>query len=171
MLNYNLTEYSDNYSKTSGSLWQYYRDEPFINNNGVIIDVPDDPDSASFKSKQKITVQTGNDGTKDIQIMVPLKYLITFWRTLEMPLIRCEIDTFLTWSDKCIKVTGNQGNEEPKLAIIDTKIYVPVMILSAQHNAKLFQQLNTGFKRTIKWNKYQSEPTLQARNRYLDLLY
>ena len=71
MLNYNLTEYSDNYSKASGSLWQYYRDEPFINDNGVIIDVPDDPDSASFKSKQKITVQTG-----------------------EMPLIRCEIDTF-----------------------------------------------------------------------------
>ena len=107
MLNYNLTEYSDNYSKTSGSLWQYYIDEPFINNNGVIIDVPDDPDSASFKSKQKITIQTGNDGTKDIQIMVPLKYLINFWRTLEMPLIKCEIDTFLTWSDKCIKVTGN----------------------------------------------------------------
>ena len=49
---YNLTEYSDNYSKTSGTLWQYYRDEPFLN-NGVIIDVPDDPNSASFKSKQK----------------------------------------------------------------------------------------------------------------------
>ena len=49
---YNLIEYSDNYSNTSGSLWQYYRDEPFINNNGVIIDVPDDPDSASFKSKK-----------------------------------------------------------------------------------------------------------------------
>ena len=52
---YNLIEYSDNYSKTPGSLWQYYGDEPFIDNNGNIIDVRDDPDSASFKYKQKIT--------------------------------------------------------------------------------------------------------------------
>ena len=50
---YNLIEYSDNYSKTFGTLWQYYRDEPFINNNGILIDVPDDPDRASFKYKQK----------------------------------------------------------------------------------------------------------------------
>ena len=55
---YDLIEYSDNYSKISGNLWQYYRDEPFINDNGVIIDVPDNPDSVSFKSKQKTTSQT-----------------------------------------------------------------------------------------------------------------
>ena len=61
---YNLIEYSNNYSKTSGSSWQYYRDEPFIDNNGVIIDVLDEPDSASFKSKHKITGQRGIDGTK-----------------------------------------------------------------------------------------------------------
>ena len=60
---YNLIEYSDNYLKTSASYSQYYRDEPFIN-NVVIIDISDDPDSASFKSKQNITGQTGNDGTK-----------------------------------------------------------------------------------------------------------
>ena len=59
---YNLIEYSDNYLKASGILWQYYGDERFMKNNGVIIDVPDDPDNASFKSKQKITFQTGNDG-------------------------------------------------------------------------------------------------------------
>ena len=74
---YNLIKYSDNYSTTSVRLWQYYRDESFINNN-VIVDVPDDPDSASFKFKQKVTGQTGNDGTKDVQIMVPLKYLSNF---------------------------------------------------------------------------------------------
>ena len=79
---YDLVEYSDNYMETSGSLWQYYRDEPFIGNNGNIADVPDDPDSASFKYKQKITGQTGNVGTKIFQIMVPLKYLSNFWRTL-----------------------------------------------------------------------------------------
>ena len=59
----NLIEYSDTYLKTSGSVWQYYRDEPFITNNWVVIDVPDDPDNASFKSKQKIAVQTGNGWT------------------------------------------------------------------------------------------------------------
>ena len=63
-----------------------YRDRPF-HNNGVIIDFPNDPDSASFKSKQKVTVQTGNNGTKDIQIMVPLKYgkhwnLENFWSVI-----------------------------------------------------------------------------------------
>ena len=85
VLMHNLIEHSDNYSKTPGSLWQYYRHKPFINNNSIIIDVRDDLDSASCKSKQKRTGQTGNDGTKDVQIMVPLKYLSNFWRTLEMP--------------------------------------------------------------------------------------
>ena len=80
--------------KTSGSLWQYYRDELAVNNNGVIIDVSEDTDSASFKSKQKITSQTGNDEAKAVQVMVPLKYLSNVWRTLEMLLISCEIDIF-----------------------------------------------------------------------------
>ena len=70
---YNLIEYSDKYLKTSGSLWQYYKDESFIDNNGNIIDVPDNPDNASSKYKQKITGQTENDWTKDVQIMIPLK--------------------------------------------------------------------------------------------------
>ena len=59
-------EYSDNYSEACGSLWQYYRDEPFINDTGVIIDVADDPENALFKYKQKATGQTGNNGTNDI---------------------------------------------------------------------------------------------------------
>ena len=83
---YNLIEYSDNYAKTSGSLWQYYRDEP--NDNLA--------DSESFKSKIKITGKTPNDGNeKDVEIMVPLKYLSNFWRTLEMPLINCEVSLTL----------------------------------------------------------------------------
>ena len=112
---YNLIEYSDNYLKTSGSLWQYYRDKPFINDGGVI-DVPDDPDSASFK------YNTGNDGKKIVQIMVPLKYLINFWRILEMPLINCEINIFLTWSEKYIIVNeNNYGHQDPKFAILIQK--------------------------------------------------
>ena len=94
MLMYNLIKYSDNYSKTSGSLWQYYRDKPALNNDGVNADFPDDNDTASFKLKQKITGQKGNDLIKDVQIMVPSKYLIDFWRTLQMSLINCEFFFF-----------------------------------------------------------------------------
>ena len=88
---YNLVEYSDAYSKTSGGLWQYYRDEPALDNNSNITAFPDNNDSTSFKFKQQITGQTGNGGTKNVEIMVQLKYLHNFWRTLEMPLINCEI--------------------------------------------------------------------------------
>ena len=89
---YNLIEYSDNYAKTSGSLWQYYRVE--LNNNLA--------NSKSFKSKIKITGRTPAGGNeKDVEIMVPLKYLINFWRTLEMPLINCEVSLILTWSSTC----------------------------------------------------------------------
>ena len=115
MLMYNLIEYSGNYSKTFGSLWKYCGYEPFINNNGVFVDVPDDLDRASFKCKQKITDQTGSDGTKDVQIMVPLKYSSNFWRTLEMPLINCEINFFLTWSGICIIVTRDYAIENQHL--------------------------------------------------------
>ena len=67
---YNLAEYSAAYLKASGSLWQYYGDEPTLENNGNVIDFPDDNNtSASFKFKQKITGQTGNSGTKNVEIM------------------------------------------------------------------------------------------------------
>ena len=85
---YNLIEYSDAYLRTSGSLWQYCRDEPAIDANGNIIDFPtNNNNSTSFKFQQKITGKTENGGTKDTEIMVPLKYLSNFWRTLEMALI------------------------------------------------------------------------------------
>ena len=71
---YNLIEYSDAYSKTSGSLWQYHRDEPALNANDEIIDFPaNSNNSASFRFTQQISGQTGNGGTKDVEIMVPLK--------------------------------------------------------------------------------------------------
>ena len=75
MLMYNLIEYSDNYSKTSGSLWHYYRDEPLLNANGAIADFPvDNNNSASFKFKTKIVGRIGNYSTKNAKIRVPLKY-------------------------------------------------------------------------------------------------
>ena len=77
--------------KTSGSLWRYYRDESTSDNNGSITDFPTDNNGALFNLKQQISRQTGNGGTKDVEIMVPLKHLSNFWRALEMPLINWEI--------------------------------------------------------------------------------
>ena len=83
---YNLIEYSDNYSKTSGSLWQYYKDIPAVGDNGDIEDFDGANGTDSFGFKTKITGQTNNDGKKNgAEIMVPQKYLSNFWRTLEMP--------------------------------------------------------------------------------------
>ena len=90
---YNLTEYRDNYSKTSANLWHYYRDEPFLNGNGAIADFPADNDnSALFKFKTNIAGRAGSDGIKNVTIRVPLKNFNNFWRTLEMPLVNCKIN-------------------------------------------------------------------------------
>ena len=155
---YNLIEYSDNYLKTSGSLWQYYKVDP---NDNIA-------DSESFKYKVKITGKTPDIGnTKNVEIIVPLKYLSNFWRTLEIPLINCELNLELTWSRGCV-ITNSTG--EGKLAITETKLYVPVVTLSTQGNAKLFQQLKSGFKIIINWNKYKSNVKTFAQNSYLNYL-
>ena len=93
---YNLIEYSDNYAKTTGSLWQYCKDIPARNANDEIIIFAEGNTTDSFNFKVKIKGGTGNNGTKDVEIMVPLKYLSNFWRTLEMPLINCEVNLILT---------------------------------------------------------------------------
>ena len=101
---YNLIEYGDDYSKTSGILWQYYKDEP--NDNLA--------NSESFKSKVKITRRTPADGnTKDVEIIVPLKYLSNFWRTLEMVLINCEVNLTLTWSKDYV-ITNSTAQKNSK---------------------------------------------------------
>ena len=115
---YNLIEYSDNYSKTSVSLWQHYKDDP--NDNKV--------QSESFKAKIKITGKTSADGNmKDVETIVPLKYLSNFWRTAEMPLRNCEVNLELTWSKDCV-ITSSTG--EAKFQVTETKLYFPVVTLS-----------------------------------------
>ena len=96
--------------------------------------------------------------------MVPLKYLSNFWRTLEMPLINCEVNLILTWSANCVIIYTNVANQNPTFEITETKLYVPVVTLSAQDNAKLLIQLKSGFKTTINWNEYLSKPELLAKN-------
>ena len=163
---YNLIEYSDNYAKTTGSLWQYCKDIPVrndANNDIIVFDVNNVTDS--FKFKAKITGQTGNNGTKDVvEIMVPLKYLSNFWRTLEIPLINCEVNLILTWSSTCVLITTGVQNQNATFEITDTKLYVPVVTISTQENTKFLQQLKSGFKRVINWNKYLSKPELLAQN-------
>ena len=110
---YNLIKYIDAYSKTSWSLWQNYREEPALDNNLSIIDFPaNDNDNILFKFKQKITEQTEN--RKDAEIIVPLKHLTSFWRTLEIPLITCEITLQLKWSIDCFLVAA-AANQVQKL--------------------------------------------------------
>ena len=167
---YNLIEYSDNYAKTTGSLWQYCEDIPARNDNDEIIVFDVNNVTDSFNFKVKITGRTGNYGTKNVEIMVPLKYLSNFWRTLEMPLINCEVNLILTWSSNCVLIaTGNQ-NQAAIFEITDTKLYVPVVTLSTQENNKFLQQLKSGFKRVINWNKYLSKPELLAQNPNLNHL-
>ena len=91
---YNLIEYSDNYSKTSGSLWQYCKEIPAINNNGAIVDFNGANATDSFNFKNKITGQTNDNCRIDVEIMVPLKYLSNFCRTLEMPLLIVKLNLF-----------------------------------------------------------------------------
>ena len=69
--------------------------------------------------------------------MVPLKYLSIFWRTLEMPLINCEIELILTWSKNCVIICTDFNNENPTFTITETNLYVPLVTLSTQDNAKL----------------------------------
>ena len=81
-----------------------------------------------------------------------------------MPLIDCEVNLILTWSENCVIVSTDVANQNSTFAITDTKLYVPVISLSQEDNAKLLQQLKSGFKRVINWNKYLSKPELLARN-------
>ena len=152
---YNLIECNDNYSKTSGSLRQYCKDIPEINDNNAIVKLTNNNLTDSFNFKVKMIGQTGDNGTKNVEIMVSLKYSSIFWRTLEIPLINSEINLMLNWSANCVIVSTDVANQIATFAITDTKLYVPVVTLSTKDNAKLLEHLESGFKRIVNWNKNQ----------------
>ena len=183
----NFLESGKNYRKTTGSLCNYYRDWP--NNPPAANYNADFPkNSESFRYKSNITGETpktnqedgentdqGNTKTKkNLEIVVSLKHLSNFWRTLYMPLINCEVSVTLTWSENCVLTNittqaakAAQGDNPARPAINasinetfqipDTKLYVPAVTLSTENYKKLLEQLKTEFKRTIKWDKYRSE--------------
>ena len=139
---YNLIEYSDNCSDTSRSLWQFKRDEIPVNNDDLIID-----NSDSFKYKADLVGKTENhnDGksfVKDAKIVVPLKYLSNFWRSLEMPLINCKVYLELNWIETCIL---SSAEDSAKSEIADAKLHFPIVTLSTKYSAILTKQLNKGF--------------------------
>ena len=138
---YNLIEYSDKYSDTSGSFWQFKRDE--ITNNA---DVSNDNNAISFKFKANLIGNKENNGTKNgVKIAVPLKYLSNFWRSLEMPLINCKVEISLKWYERYLLTAATTAT----FKITDAKHYVPIVTLSIEDNSKLTKLLNEGFKRPI----------------------
>ena len=87
-----------------------------------------------------------------------------------MPLINCEVELILTWSENCVIISTNVANQNPTFTITETNVHVPVVTLSTRDSAKLLPQLKSGFKRTINWNKYLSKPELLPQNANLNHL-
>ena len=189
---YHLLEYSKNYRKTIGSLYNYYRDELSDDADDNNFDNIKVVNSNTFKYKNKITGNTYNvdagaqgydvnkNGTQEVELAIPLKYLGNFWRALNIPLISCEVSLELKWDKNCIITSleqrdiggGNRDNAPTgaTLAINDCKLYVPAVTLSKDDEIELLTNLKSGFKREIIWHKYRSQMTIEAVNNILNIL-
>ena len=181
---YNLIEYSDNYQDSSATLYQYKRDEPpdDIANNLAV------NNSSSFKYKVKLLgnpAVANNVATLNVKVVVPLKYLSNFFRSLEMSLINCKIKLNLTWKKECV-LSSNDG--DAVFIINDPKLYIPVVTLSKEDNKDFIEQQNKGFQRSIYWKEYKTksqtenadanvfkyinlDPSLQGVNRLFVMAY
>ena len=191
---YSLLEYCKNYRKTIGSLYNYYRDELTNDNNNNFAN-RNVVNSNAFKYKSKII---GNDyntaanaggydankeGTQEIELAIPLKYLGNFWRALNISLISCEVSLQLKWNKICVitSLKERQVDAGPpvvrdgaptgaSLAINDCKLYIPVVTLSKDDEIKLLTNLKSGFTREIEWNKYRSQVSTEVINNNLNIL-
>ena len=204
---YNLLEYRKNYRKTIGSLYNYYRDELGGNDNNNDNTVNSD----TFRYKNKITGNTydadatipnpdpataavnprvanrnynvNENGKKEIELAISLKYLGNFWRALNIPLISCEVFLELKWNKNCVitSLERRQGDAGPPvvrdnaptgatLSITDCKLYVLVVTLPKDDEIKLLTNLNSGFKGKIIWNKFRSQMTTEEANNNLNVL-
>ena len=163
---YNLLEYSKNYIKIAGSLWNYYRDKPSssINDDNIIHSILNS-ESFDYRANFMEDGVTHNNLLKnDVKVVVPVKHLSNFWRSLNIPIINSEVELILTWIKNCVLIDKwtREANYDadpnvykinnPENAIFeikDTKLYVPVVTLSKEDNIKHLEQLKSGFKRTI----------------------
>ena len=200
---YNLLEYSKNYRKTIGSLYNYYRDELSDDADDNNFDNIKVVNSNTFKYKNKIIGNTydvdaripnpdgagqidnpiyfaNKNGTQEVELAIPLKYLGNFRRARNIPLIGCEVCLELKWDKNCVITSleqrdiggGNRDNAPTgaTLSVTDCKLYVPVVTLSKDDETKLLTNLKSGFKREIIWNKYRSQMTTEAINNNLNIL-
>ena len=167
---YNLLEYSKNYKKTIGSLYNYSRDELTNDNNNNNFANRNVVNSNAFKYKNKIIGKTYNvdaaaagydankNGTQEVEIAIPLKYLSNFWRALNIPLISCEVSLELKWNKNCVITSLKQRQVDAgppvvrdgvrtgaSLAINDCKLYIPLVTLSKDDEIKLLTNLKSGF--------------------------
>ena len=144
--------------------------------------------SSSFDYKANFTevsVRQDNLTKNGFEIVVPSKYLSNFWRSLNILLINCKIELILTWFKNCVLISKatREANydadlivrkidnpENATFQVTDTKLYVPVVTLSKENDIKLLEQLKSGFKRTIKWNKYRSQMAIQPQDNNLNYL-
>ena len=193
MLRSNLCDYSDAYIlvkgtitvTTSGANNDANADDNNFDNIKVV-------NSNTFKYKNKITGNTCNvdagaqgydvnkNGTQEVELAIPLKYLGNFWRALNIPLISCEVSLELKWDKNCIitsleqrDIGGRNRDNAPTgatLSINYCKLYVPAVTLSKDDEIKLLTNLKSGFKREIIWNKYRSQMTTEAVNNNLNNL-
>ena len=131
--------------KTTGSLWNFYRDKP---SNPLSFN------SVSCKYKTSITGNTYNAGVGEAgydenkggkyeaKVVIPLKHLSNFWRSLNIPLINCEVELILTWSKNCVLADMTLANHLPtglKFEITDTKLYVSIVTLSKENDTKILE--------------------------------
>ena len=191
---YNLLEYRKNYRKTIGLLYNYYRDELSDDADDNNFDNIKVVNSNTFKHKNKITGNTYNvdagaqgydvnkNGTQEVELAIPLKYLGNFWSALNIPLISCEVSLELKWDKNCVITSleqtsldiggGNRDNAPTgaTLSITDCKLYVLAVTLSKYDEIKLLTNLKSGFKREIIRNKYRSQRTTEAISNNLNIL-
>ena len=192
---FNLLEYSKNCRKTIGSFYNYYRDELSDDPDNINHDNIKVVNSNAFKYKNKVTgntfdvLNTADDyvavkeGTQEIELAMPLKYLGNFWKALNIPLISCEISLELIWGKNCVitsleevqvdagpPVVRKDSTTGATLAINDCKLYIPVITLSKDDEIKLLTHLKSEFTREIEWNKYRSQMSTEEENNNLNIL-
>ena len=167
-------------------MWNYYRDQPSnpLSTNSESFNYKTSITGNTYNVDEKITDDDGNEvdnpnydvnkvGKSKAEIVIPLKHLSNFWGSSDMLLINCEVELILTWTKNCVladMTVANNPSNGLEFQITDTKLYVPVVTLSNETDIKLLEKLKSGFKRTIKWNKYRSQMTIQNNKNNLSYL-
>ena len=150
---YNLIEYSDNCAYTSGSLWQFRINEVPADNANLSVSKSELCKYKAALVGKSADAAGGNSFVKNTRIVVSLKYVGSFWRSSELPLINCKIHLELNWIEVCI--LSSNGDSE-KFKITDAKLHVPIITLSTKDSVNVTKQLSNGFKRSVFWNSYQT---------------